>query len=529
MRLIPKLERIDVLLRAGYFPHELPPVFTTKDFADHYPKLRRSWNRLQRAEALKASNFYKYSIPKGSLSRRVLALVNPVHQSNLVEEIANNIKEINNHILKSNNSSFKLGLTVDQKLPEDNHNIRHTQSQRSLAFSTKSFESDILRFYPSLYTHAIPWALHGKAVAKSKQRDTSLLGNRLDALIRKCQDNQSIGLPIGPVTSRIIAEIVATSIDIKLRQELKDHKVAFNRHVDDVIISQPDSASEYLVRQSWSRSLSKYELSSNEQKSKFILPGGALERDWVRLLRSIEVPNYRQTRRHIDEYFTLSFKLSDDYPDEGVLSWAIKKAQSFIIHDDFWPLFEHYLFQVAWRDGKAAQPAMHIIAQGAAHSAPVNKTEVLDFCTKYINHHHLAGNEYESIWALFLMRSLPGITVSSKSISAVLESAPTISSLVALDMRASGKTRFKTPKLWIDTAKNGDLNSSDWLFIYECARKGWIPEAIPTVKQHKYFKSLLKSGVYFYDEKRNFRNMLRLLRERLARFQHSNAFDFRYD
>lgn len=528
MAFLTKLERIDVLLRTGYFPPELPPVFTTKEFANQYPKVRRSWKRIKKSGELKTSNYYKYSIPKGEHSRRILALVNPVHQSELVEEISLNIKEISKHLEKSNNTSFSIGLKTTQHMPSDSHNIRHINSQRSLAFSTKSFESDILRFYSTIYTHAIPWSLHTKSVAKSNQWNNSLLGNRLDKLTRKCQDNQSIGIPTGPITSRILAEIIATAIDCKLKSSLQGHSIAFNRHVDDIIISQPDTISEYIVRQTWTRSLSEYELSPNEQKSRFILPGGALERDWVRLLRSAEVPTYRQSRRHIDEYFTLSFKLAEENPDEGVLSWAVKKAQSFNIRDENWSIFEHYLFQVAWRDGKAAQPAMHILAQASANGAPVNKSEIIHFCTNYINHHYLAGNEFEAIWALFLLRSISGTKAPKEALSNILDAPPSASSLVTLDMRNKGKASFKTPSKWEHVAKNGEMTSSDWIFIYECAKKGWIKQATTNVNKNAYFKSLLRAGVYFYDEKRNFRNLRSLLRERLARFQNSNAIDFRY-
>jgi hypothetical protein len=32
--------------------------------------------------------------------------------------------------------------------------------------------SDVSQFYPTLYTHAIPWALHGKAYAKANFPNT---------------------------------------------------------------------------------------------------------------------------------------------------------------------------------------------------------------------------------------------------------------------------------------------------------------------------------------------------------------------
>jgi hypothetical protein len=34
-------------------------------------------------------------------------------------------------------------------------------------------KTDVARFYHSIYTHSIPWVIHGKAAAKKKQRETT--------------------------------------------------------------------------------------------------------------------------------------------------------------------------------------------------------------------------------------------------------------------------------------------------------------------------------------------------------------------
>lgn len=54
--------------------------------------------------------------------------------------------------------------------------------------------TDINQFYGSIYTHSIPWALHGKATAKAN-RSPALLGNALDECVRNAQDGQTIGVP----------------------------------------------------------------------------------------------------------------------------------------------------------------------------------------------------------------------------------------------------------------------------------------------------------------------------------------------
>jgi len=92
---------------------------------------------------------------------------------------------------------------------------------------TIEIKVDISKFYPTIYTHTIAWALLGKEKAKFyfKQKDNlaALIADgdsdaelykyaeSLDNAIRACQERQSIGIPIGPDSSHILAEAVACS------------------------------------------------------------------------------------------------------------------------------------------------------------------------------------------------------------------------------------------------------------------------------------------------------------------------------
>lgn len=53
---------------------------------------------------------------------------------------------------------------------------------------------DLATFYASIYTHGIPWVIHGKQVARSK-RAKDWCGNRLDVWMRDTRDRQTKGIP----------------------------------------------------------------------------------------------------------------------------------------------------------------------------------------------------------------------------------------------------------------------------------------------------------------------------------------------
>lgn len=110
--------------------------------------------------------------------------------------------------------------------------------QKSLELSIQydhMTETDITDCYGSIYTHSIAWAMHGKANAKAKKHDHSLLGNILDSRIRDMRHGQTNGIPQGSTLMDLIAEIVLGFIDLELSNTLgKQHSdIRILRYRDD--------------------------------------------------------------------------------------------------------------------------------------------------------------------------------------------------------------------------------------------------------------------------------------------------------
>jgi hypothetical protein len=148
-------------LHKGLFPRELPPTFSTLSLANAVQAFRQLPPAFIRPPTARLGS---HNIARPGGLRRRLGMPNPVLHMGLCNEVA---------------SSW----------------------------------AEIARFYPSIYTHSIPWALHGKATAKATMGHSALLGDRLDRLMRKGQDNQAVGIPIGPDTSLVVAEILLSVID----------------------------------------------------------------------------------------------------------------------------------------------------------------------------------------------------------------------------------------------------------------------------------------------------------------------------
>ena len=78
--------------------------------------------------------------------------------------------------------------------------------------------TDIDQFYPAIYTHTIPWPLHTKAVSKaslrsSKKKAPVPLGDLIDKALQSMNEGQTHGIPIGPDTSLVAAEILLAAAD----------------------------------------------------------------------------------------------------------------------------------------------------------------------------------------------------------------------------------------------------------------------------------------------------------------------------
>ena len=174
--------RTSLLLSRGYFPRELPLAFTTADFGRHADDLIAHWEQTDVVKYKKASKIggkykngcYSYKInpteaeiisaPKKGFERRSLQIVHPVPQAFLASELSENWRSIQKLLTRN---LFSLDqISVNESAPRGIPNINFDAHRAKKAFieATANWlvKTDITRFYPSIYTHSIPWAAYGK-------------------------------------------------------------------------------------------------------------------------------------------------------------------------------------------------------------------------------------------------------------------------------------------------------------------------------------------------------------------------------
>ena len=87
--------------------------------------------------------------------------------------------------------------------------------------------TDVADCYPSIYTHSIAWALHGKAETKTAdgRKDSTLIGNLIDWFMQDMRYGQTNGVSQGSVLMDFIAEMVLGYADLLLADKLREFRI----------------------------------------------------------------------------------------------------------------------------------------------------------------------------------------------------------------------------------------------------------------------------------------------------------------
>jgi hypothetical protein len=183
-------------------------------------------------------------------------------------------------------------------------------------------EADVASCFPSIYTHCIPWALHGKAESKKTNSLTALSGNLLDKCTQNTRDRQTNGLLIGPHASNIISEIILTRIDAELQSR---GYLKIVRHVDDYrfYASTVEEAEDFI--RDLGLCLRTYEMSLNEKKTQILNLPRPSDENWRLVLNRFIFPTGEDIRFSvIRSYLDLALECAQAFGKSTPLNYAIK-------------------------------------------------------------------------------------------------------------------------------------------------------------------------------------------------------------
>ena len=323
------------LLDYGLFADKVPPCFTSEGLAAIASVSlvgileEQDEKKLKDSIDPRAHDYIRYEALRDINIPRHLGIPHPEAYAVQSLAISRHWKEIATHCNQPNPPISRIHVrhTGSGSIFEMNYKGRERYQLeedeiRWMAGAQYVVHADVASCFPSIYTHSIPWALHGKVVAKKTTSITALAGNLLDKCTQNTRDKQTNGLLIGPHSSNIIAEIILTKIDAEL--QAKGHrKIA--RHIDDYAFYADDFAQAERFVKDLGMCLRGFEMSLNDKKTRILpLPRPSTE-NWIQRLNRFVFPKDEEVRFSIVRSFLdLALECAQAAGKSTPLNYAIK-------------------------------------------------------------------------------------------------------------------------------------------------------------------------------------------------------------
>lgn len=491
------LSLTDIVSR-GYFPRELPPPFNSLTYGGYVAKLGGSSLPFDTTtRGFKTSRPEIYNLARAGSFRRELSILNPIHFAVLAECISNEWPKL------AKLTDSKLSLTSPTPTAEGRAIPRRTSLDllpklRAQARSEGRFllKADVIRFYPSIYTHSIPWAAHGKAVAKAN-RSLALWGNRLDLLVRNCQDAQTNGIPVGPDTSLVIAELLLSRVD----HQLGRRRIKGLRYMDDYELVFDTEKQALEARTQLQQALLEFELNLSSTKTGIYSLPQRLEEPWVselNLFHLSETDPYFETQ--LVRFFDRAFQLTRDFPQEGVLKYAAGRVGKLRLRGQSAELAEDLLMQSAQVEAGSLSIVLASMLKNPPNTSERRKRRHA-MLLRIISTHAPQRHSSEVAWAVWACIAMQ-LQLNRAATKAVLEMEDSVCALLALHARRAGLVEKGGDLAHLKSIMTADaLYGPRWLLAYEANVKGWFKfrGAKDYVKADRNFSRLKKARVSFYD------------------------------
>lgn len=281
------------LVACGMLGDKIPPVLTTESFYRHSKDKEHSYSSGRRGWVT-----YRYTRNVGRF--REYGIPNPFAYELLARSIADNWDDIRTLLCENTSGhAYKVSRIHPRKqsncasIFDMNYKQWWADSDplpAILVGRRYAVSCDISRCFPSIYTHAIEWAISGREEAKKRKRNEITWASEIDGRASACTHGETHGLLIGPHASNLLAELILTDVD----KALYAMEYRFVRNIDDYTCytETRDAAERFVV--DLERELARYRLSLNQQKTTIRELPYAVTEDWVHTLTGFRFSGSRR-------------------------------------------------------------------------------------------------------------------------------------------------------------------------------------------------------------------------------------------
>jgi hypothetical protein len=490
------------LLDYGFFSEKLIEIFQSKEFGQ--------WVRKTGIKTDKKNSFssVKYRQTRNNNAPRIFEIPHPIAYFRLCEEIKLNwdkiihkIGEIDDYVKRSmiipqpNNVNGRLVsmLPYDRKKDEKFLILNKSYAKRYFV------HLDIANFYPSVYSHSIPWALVGHKEAKDNSRNDDMWYNKLDIAIRSMQRNETIGIPIGPDTSSIICELILSRVDKELV------KYDYVRFIDDFkcYCKSKDEADEFI--RNVSKELEKYNLRLNPKKTEIIELPIAIGQDWIRILKDYSLKFSKKeefTNKDINalsEFIDLSIRLFKENPNDSPIKYAVKiLSRKHFTEEKVLGFVLMYLSRICFIYPYFMDVFNKILANNKNYINE-NILNILEDEINSITEEHLKYFRSDvALWGLKLATEYKFEIRNFENYSnTLINERDCIPTLLCYEYsKAKNLNTTKYFKL-IDELRNEKLEDEWWIFIYQLYREKPNKPEFKAIRYKEFYKEMRVADITF--------------------------------
>lgn len=325
---------------------------------------------------------------------------------------------------------------------------------------------DIANCYKSIYTHYLACIKLGLHMANEQYKlskanmtlvDADYLRYvGLDEHVRLLNTNESSGILTGPRVSNYIAEAFLSRINIDIKQELESNPqiryTDFVRYVDDYEFFIYDPKDVDAIINTVENVFSKYRLTINEYKTKFLTFPYYVVKNLKRLYDSYATGETITTEELI-ELFNDYFNLEKDGV-KGAIRYLIKSIQEDTVFEDK-KLYTTFLFNILVNDNRSLVKVCQLIIRdrdkldiGNDHFLLIQR-----LLAQFIEN----KMDLECIWLIYLLKKLGCLELGNEIIDKLINSDNELAIIVLISEYGLSEEAMATVVATADS----------WILLYQ--------------------------------------------------------------
>ena len=306
-----------------------------------------------------------------------------------------------------------------------------------------------------------------------------------------------MGIPIGPDTSLVIAELILSALEVDLRVRVP--RLSGFRFVDDFELCFRDYATAENALAVLQEELLHFELRLNPRKTSMRVPPVDLESEWVSELRRFNIRDNMGQKGDLVGYFDLMTRQLTTHPNDHVSKYGLQRFKHFNPKPANLLLLQSMLCHIGVAEPGSIREVVEALIFLRTSGHQLDSTVIKESLSAVLRNSTPLGHHYEVAWALFGIIQF-AIKLDRQTVAALASTENSVVAILALDARAKGLAPYLDTAKWALRMKSNGLREEEWLLSYEANVQGWLASVGggDHVASHPEFSFLKTNGVRFY-------------------------------